>query len=108
MRNPYLKWYLSIVSFKLFGRSTPILVLHFGCPHFTVPVVAVVLIICVEQVEDVEKAAADATGDGEEQHDLVSCLLEDQLDWAPGDEVEQTKDSPKGSHGCFGKKKGPL
>ena len=81
---------------------------HFGCPHFTVPVVAVVLIICVEQVEDVEKAAADATGDGEEQHDLVSCLLEDQLDWASGDEVEQAKDSPKGSHGCFGKKKRPL
>ena len=78
----------------------------FRCPNFTLlccVVEAVMLVKYVEHVEEVEEAAADGTGDGEEQDNLVSCLPEDQLDRAPGDEVEQTSDSAKGSHGRFGK-----
>ena len=73
------------------------------CPHFTFLIEAVMLVKYVEHVEEVEEAAADGTGDGEEQDNLVSCLPQDQLDRAPRDEVEQTGDSSEGSHGCFGK-----
>ena len=72
------------------------------CPHFTFLVEAVMLVKYVEHVEKVEEAAADGTGDGEEQDNLVSCLPENQLDRAPRDEVEQASDSSKSSHGRFG------
>ena len=60
------------------------------------------LVKYVEHVEEVEEAAADGTGDGEEQDNLVSCLPENQLDRAPRDEVEQARDCAKSSHGRFG------
>ena len=60
------------------------------------------LVKYVEHVEEVEEAAADGTGDGEEQDNLVSCLPQDQLDRAPRDEVKQTGDCAKSSHGRFG------
>ena len=72
------------------------------CPHFTFLVEAVMLVKYVEHVEEVEEAAADGTGDGEEQDNLVSCLPQDQLDRAPRDEIEQAGDSAKSSHGRFG------
>ena len=73
------------------------------CPDFTFLVEAVMLVKYVEHVEEVEEAATDATGDGEEQDNLVSSLPENQLDRSPRDEVEQTGDCAKGSHGRFGK-----
>ena len=60
------------------------------------------LVKYVEHVEEVEEAAADGTGDGEEEDNLVSCLPENQLDRAPRDEVEQASDCAKSSHGRFG------
>ena len=77
----------------------------FRCPNFTLlccVVEAVMLVKYVEHVEEVEEAAADGTGDGEEQDNLVSCLPQDQLDGAPRDEVKQTGDCAKSSHGRFG------
>ena len=73
------------------------------CPDFTFLVEAVMLVKYVKHVKEIEEAAADSTGNGEEQDNLISCLLQDQLDRAPRDEVEQTGDSSEGSHGCFGK-----
>ena len=78
----------------------------FRCPNFTLlccVVEAVMLVKYVKHVKEIEEAAADSTGNGEEQDNLISCLLQDQLDRAPRDEVEQTGDSSEGSHGCFGK-----